>query len=67
MRVRKRGSKWYYTFDTYQNGNRKKIERLGGLTKKEALEMGIQEEANYLKTSVIYDNSMKLCFLLFRW
>ena len=64
MRVRKRGSKWYYTFDTYQNGNRKKIERLGGLTKKEALEMGIQEEANYLKTSVIYDNSMKLHALI---
>lgn len=64
MRVRKRGSKWYYTFDMYQNGNRKKIERLGGATKKEALEKGIQEEANYLKTNVVYDHSIKLHALI---
>ena len=60
MRVRKRGNKWYYTFDIYENGNRKIIERCGGSTKKEAEEKGIQEEASFLKTGIIYDNSMKL-------
>lgn len=37
--VRKRGNKWYYYFDiAKENGIRKKIERVGGKTKKEALE-----------------------------
>lgn len=37
--VRKRGKKWYYYFDAGTvNGKRKKIERVGGLTKKEAQE-----------------------------
>ena len=35
--VRKRGKKWYYYFDAASiDGKRKKIERVGGLTKKEA-------------------------------
>lgn len=35
--VRKRGKKWYYYFDAGTvNGKRKKIERVGGITKKEA-------------------------------
>lgn len=35
--VRKRGKKWYYYFDiSTVDGKRKKIERVGGLTKKEA-------------------------------
>ncbi len=35
--VRKRGKKWYYYFDAgVVNGKRKKIEKVGGLTKKEA-------------------------------
>ena len=37
--VRKRGKKWYYYFDIGNvNGKRKRIERVGGNTKKEALE-----------------------------
>lgn len=36
--VRKRGKKWYYYFDAGTiNGKRKKIERVGGDTKAEAL------------------------------
>ena len=36
--VRKRGKKWYYYFDTISiNGKRKKIERVAGFTKKEAI------------------------------
>lgn len=35
--VRKRGQKWYYYFDiATQDGKRKRIERVGGTTKKEA-------------------------------
>ncbi|GEA30286.1 tyrosine-type recombinase/integrase [Clostridium diolis] len=37
--VRKKGNKWYYSFEVgKENGKRKKIERAGGSTKKEALE-----------------------------
>lgn len=37
--VRKKGNKWYYTFDMpSQDGKRKRIERAGGSTKREALE-----------------------------
>ena len=33
--VRKKGSKWYYYFDTAKvDGKRQKIERVGGKTKK---------------------------------
>jgi integrase len=35
--VRKRGSKWYYSFEAGAiNGKRKRVERVGGRTKKEA-------------------------------
>ncbi|WP_390888374.1 hypothetical protein [Enterococcus devriesei] len=36
--VRKRGSKWYYSFEAASiDGKRKRIERVGGNTKTEAL------------------------------
>lgn len=48
--VRKRGKKWYYYFDAASiDGKRKKIERVGGLTKKEtetALRKAINEYEN---------------------
>jgi len=35
--LRKRGDKWYYSFEVGSvNGKRKRIERVGGRTKKEA-------------------------------
>lgn len=35
--VRKRGDKWYYSFEASNvDGKRKRIERVGGRTKKEA-------------------------------
>ncbi|MGL6186134.1 MAG: tyrosine-type recombinase/integrase [Clostridium chrysemydis] len=35
--LRKRGSKWYYSYESYDSsGNKKRIERVGGKTKKEA-------------------------------
>lgn len=35
--VRKRGNKWYYSFEASSvDGKRKRIERVGGRTKKEA-------------------------------
>lgn len=37
--VRKKGNRWYYSFEVgKEDGNRRKIERAGGSTKKEALE-----------------------------
>lgn len=39
--ARKRGKKWYYSFETASiDGNRKRIERVGGDTKAEALRVG---------------------------
>lgn len=35
--IRKRGEKWYYSFEIAKSdGKRKRIERVGGSTKKEA-------------------------------
>lgn len=48
--VRKRGSKWYYSFEASSvDGKRKRIERVGGRTKKEAeaaLRIALQEYKN---------------------
>lgn len=48
--VRKRGSKWYYSFEAGSiDGKRKRIERVGGKTKKEAekaLRIALQEYEN---------------------
>lgn len=48
--VRKRGDKWYYSFEMGKvNGKRKRVERVGGRTKKEAesaLRNAIQEYEN---------------------
>lgn len=48
--VRKRGNKWYYSFEASEvDGKRKRIERVGGRTKKEAesaLRIAIQEYDN---------------------
>lgn len=46
--TRKRGEKWYYSFEVAAvNGKRKRIERVGGKTKKEALEKGIEALSEY--------------------
>lgn len=46
--ARKRGNKWYYSFEAANiDGKRKRIERVGGKTKKEALEKGIQALNEY--------------------
>lgn len=48
IHVRKRGEKWYYSFEIAAvEGKRKRIERVGGKTKKEALEKGIQALNEY--------------------
>ena len=46
--ARKRGDKWYYSFEAASvDGKRKRIERVGGKTKKEALEKGVQALNEY--------------------
>ncbi|WIF95167.1 site-specific integrase [Caminicella sporogenes] len=56
--VRKRGKKWYYYFDVgVINGKRKKIERVGGNTKKEALEALRKALNEYEKYGMIVEES----------
>lgn len=48
IHVRKRGDKWYYSFECAPiDGKRKRIERVGGKTKKDALEKGIRALNEY--------------------
>lgn len=56
--VRKRGEKWYYYFDLGSiNGKRKKIERVGGKTKKEA-EKALRDAINeFEKAGMVFDES----------
>lgn len=56
--VRKRGDTWYYYFDVGKvNGKRKKIERKGGRTKKEALEALRKALNEYEKCGTIVEES----------
>ena len=48
IHIRKRGKKWYYSFEAaHISGKRKRIERVGGATKREALEKGVQALSEY--------------------
>ena len=65
--IRQRGKKFYYSFDFYENGQRKRVERVGGDTKKEAqiaLTKALNEinEGNY-----IIESDIKLHDFLDMW
>ena len=48
IHVRKRGEKWYYSFEVASvDGKRKRIERVGGTRKSDALAKGIQALNEY--------------------
>jgi ATP-dependent helicase/nuclease subunit A len=56
--VRKRGKKWYYYFDVGTvDGKRKKIERVGGDTKAEALKKLREALAEFERAGTIIDES----------
>lgn len=56
--VRKKGGKWYYSFEVGKdNGKRKRIERAGGATKKEALEALRNAIIDFENTGSIFDQS----------
>ncbi|GMG96813.1 tyrosine-type recombinase/integrase [Tepidimicrobium xylanilyticum] len=56
--VRKRGKRWYYYFDAGTiNGKRKKIERVGGDTKAEALKALREALAEFERAGTIIDES----------
>lgn len=56
--VRKRGKKWYYYFDVGTvDGKRKKIERVGGDTKAEALKKLREALAEFERAGAIIDES----------
>lgn len=54
LSTRKRGKKWYYSFDagTTSDGRRKRVEKGGYRTEKEALAAGTKELASFLSGNV---------------
>ncbi|VIG13985.1 phage integrase family site specific recombinase [Clostridioides difficile] len=67
--VRKRGEKWYYYFDlSTVNGKRKKIERVGGKTKKEA-EKALRDALSEFENEgqLFSDNEMSFSDFLDFW
>lgn len=67
--VRKRGEKWYYYFDLGAvNGKRKKIERVGGKTKKEA-EKALRDALSEFENEgqLFSDNEMSFSDFLDFW
>lgn len=55
MRTRKKGKKWYFSFDIYVNGKRKIIEKVGGLTKKEAIENGLKIQEKFFNSNKLFE------------
>lgn len=56
--TRKRGDKWYYSFDLGMiNGKRKRIERVGGKTKKEAEKKLREALATYENSGSVFEAS----------
>ncbi len=56
--VRKRGDKWYYSFELAKiSGKRKRVERIGGRTKKEALRNMRESMTEYQKAGQLIDES----------
>jgi len=67
--VRKRGKKWYYYFDLgVVDGKRKRVERVGGNTKKEA-EKALREAMSEFDDTgqVINESNMSYCDYLDYW
>lgn len=65
--VRKRGDKWYYCFDLgTAEGKRKRVERVGGKTKKEC-ETNLRKALNEYETGYIEPSKMSLSDYLIDW
>lgn len=67
--IRKRGKKWYYSFElSAVDGKRKRVERVGGLTKKEA-EKALRRALYELDATGSYNDPSALSFAdyLDRW
>lgn len=65
--VRKRGKRWYYYFDAgIVDGKRKKVERVGGNTKKEALD-SLRKALNEFECGYIEPKKMSLGDYLIDW
>ena len=69
LRVRKRGSKWEYSFETAAvNGKRKSISKSGFRTKGEAVKVGTQAMHEYLNIgSVFRPSEMSMTDFLEEW
>ena len=56
--IRKRGNKWYYSFEVASlDGNRRRIERVGGNTKKEAEHALRKSLSDYEETGRVFEPS----------
>jgi integrase len=56
LRVRKRGQKWYFSFEGAKvDGKRNRIERVGGCTKKEALAKGRKAMTEYENAGLFFE------------
>jgi len=56
--VRKRGDKWYYSFELAKvDGKRRRVERVGGRTKKEALAAMRKAIEEYQRAGQLFDES----------
>lgn len=64
--VRKKGNSWYYRYYTYVNGEKKQIERKGGLTKKAALEK-LNEEIYMINNNISTPSEEYLSGYLDMW
>ena len=47
--------KWYFSFDIYVNGKRKIIEKVGGSTKKEAIENGLKIQEKFFNSNKLFE------------
>lgn len=67
--VRKKGTNWYFYFDVGTvGGKRKRIERAGGKTKKEALKALALAEAEYFESGNIkVDSSISFADWIYYW
>lgn len=67
--VRKKGNRWYYSFElAKENGKRKKIERAGGATKKEALKALRDAISQYDNTgTILTESNMSISDYLDYW
>ncbi len=67
--TRKRGQKWYYSFEASEKGGkRKRVEKGGFSSQKEAMEAGVIAQASFLKGNIaLTSDKVRLSAFLDEW